>query len=102
MSTPQRILIKYQQWKNHWDDLCKRCGQCCYVRHFSLTGKVVVDYSSPCEFLDEKTHLCRVFDNRFQRCSYCKRINLPRALFHPAMPPDCAYVQTFRIWRKKG
>lgn len=100
MNTPHLVFVEYQHWKGHWDDLCNQCGKCCYTRHLSFTGEVVVDQSSPCENLDEETHLCRVFENRFKECNHCGRVNLARALFYPLMPSDCAYVQTFRVWRK--
>lgn len=102
MKTHYRVFFEYIKWKNNWDDLCNRCGQCCYTRSLSPTGKVVIDYSEPCEFLEKDTHLCRVFENRFSKCSNCGSVNLFRALFSPILPPKCAYVQTFRVWLHKG
>ena len=98
----RRIIAEYLKWYDDWDDLCHRCGQCCYTRSLSGTGEVIVEYSRPCEFLDEDTHLCSVFKKRFRECAYCKKVNLYNALFNPLLPSKCAYVETFRLWPRKG
>jgi len=95
-----RIIAEYKKWSKNWDDLCDRCGLCCYDRCVSR-GKVVIDYSSACEFLDQETRLCRVFESRFSKHPDCGRVNIIRALFHRYLPPDCAYVRTFRVWKNK-
>lgn len=98
-NTLNRIFDEYKKWRNDWDSLCNRCGKCCYIRAVSKSGEVVVDYSSPCEFLDTATQQCRVFENRFTKCAHCGKVNMFHALFNPSMPPDCAYVRTFRLWK---
>ncbi|MDR1625089.1 MAG: hypothetical protein LBT33_00995 [Spirochaetia bacterium] len=93
------VFREYRKWRKNWDGLCGRCGLCCYERSLSRSGEVAVDLSSPCEFLDERTRLCRVYENRFRKCRDCQRVNLFRALFHRFLPPCCAYARTFRVWR---
>lgn len=100
-STLRQIFDEYRKWRKNWDALCSHCGQCCYTRSASKSGEVVIHFSDPCEFLDEKTHLCRVFESRFRKCDHCGKVNLFQALFNPSMPPDCAYVKTFRLWKNK-
>ncbi|MCC8023172.1 MAG: hypothetical protein LIO46_05255 [Clostridiales bacterium] len=100
MSTLSRIIGEYRTHRGDWDALCNQCGQCCYNRFRTETGEVVVDFSSPCEFLDTETHLCKVFDERFRKCPNCGKVNLATALFHPTLPSDCAYAKTFRVWKK--
>ncbi len=102
MRTIWQIFQAWLKWHNHWDDLCNRCGQCCYVRHLGENGEVIVDYFEPCEYLNTKTHLCRVYPERFQKCAYCGKVNLWVALFHKTLPEDCAYRQTFRVWEHKN
>lgn len=101
MNTIFYIIKEYWKWRNNWDDLCNRCGQCCYVRSLSETGEVEIDHSKPCQFLDEDTKLCSVYENRFEACSDCRKVNIFYVLFHPLMPLNCAYVQTFRVWKRK-
>ncbi|MCD7948585.1 MAG: hypothetical protein LUG13_09960 [Oscillospiraceae bacterium] len=97
-----RIFGAYWKWRGHWDDLCNRCGLCCYTRSVSDSGEVIIDLSSPCKFLNEETHLCSVFQNRFHEYHYCGSVNMYHALFNPAMPPNCAYVKTFRLWKNQS
>ncbi|MCL2213834.1 MAG: hypothetical protein FWC06_01370 [Treponema sp.] len=100
MKTLRRIWAEYIKWRNCWDELCKRCGKCCYQRSLSDSRDVVIDYYSPCENYDEKTCLCLVFEERFKKCNHCGSVNLFNVLFNPLLPPECAYAQTFRVWKK--
>jgi len=97
-----RIIKEYLKWRKNWDDLCDRCGLCCYSRSISCKGEVVVDFHSSCDFLDKETRLCKVFENRFNKYQYCSSVNIFRALFHPLLPSTCAYVRTFRLWKNKN
>ena len=100
LKTVARIFTEYRKWRTNWDDLCNKCGKCCYLRSRSPSGEVVVDYTSPCEFFVKESNLCSVFKNRFQKCNHCSSVNLMCALFHPMLPQDCAYFKTFRLWKK--
>ncbi len=86
----------------YWEDLCHKCGKCCYVRYRGPTGKVHVCYDRPCEYLDTKNKICRVYDKRFEKCDHCGKIYIWTALFHPTLPEDCGYVETFRFWKKEN
>ncbi|MDR2589292.1 MAG: hypothetical protein LBC67_07690 [Spirochaetales bacterium] len=99
LKTIARIFSEYRRWKKDWDSLCGRCGLCCYERSLSSGGEVAVNMSEPCEFLDEDTRLCRVYESRFRACPDCRSVNIFRALFHRFLPSSCAYVRTFRLWR---
>ncbi|MDR1787408.1 MAG: hypothetical protein LBR16_03035 [Treponema sp.] len=95
-----RIWSAYRKWRGNWDGLCGRCGRCCYARSILPGGAVKIDFHAPCEFLDTKTRLCRVFERRFRECPTCQKVNLFRALFHPSLPAECAYAKTFRLWKR--
>lgn len=99
-NTFYRIFTEYRKWRKDWDSLCNRCGKCCYTRYISKTGKVIINYFEPCQFLDEETHLCKVFEDRFRKYARCGKVNMRHSLFNPLMPSDCAYVKTFRLWKK--
>ncbi len=96
-----RIFRAWLKWRNNWDDLCNRCGKCCYIRTLDKDGRVRILYSEPCMYLDTKTHMCTIFPDRFKICKFCGKVNLRVALFHPTLPEDCAYRKTFRLWDKK-
>ncbi|MCC8043411.1 MAG: hypothetical protein LIO69_07910 [Oscillospiraceae bacterium] len=96
-----RILKAWLYWRKDWDSLCNRCGKCCYTRSFGDKGEIIIHYDDPCVNLDTETNLCRIYKDRFRKCIGCGKVNLFVALFYPSMPKDCAYVQTFRLWRKQ-
>ncbi len=96
-----RIIREWLKWRKNWDDLCTCCGKCCYIRHVGEDGKVIINYYAPCEYLNECTHLCSVYPNRFNKCEHCGKVTLWTALFNPTLPEDCPYVTTFRLWKKQ-
>lgn len=95
------IFREYRTWHKNWDDLCNQCGKCCYKRYLSPKGAVIVDQSSPCQYLDAESKKCRIYQHRFATYDYCGKVTLYAALFYPLLPEDCAYVRTFRIWRRR-
>ena len=96
-----RIFKTWLSWRRDWDFLCNQCGKCCYSRTVRRNGKVVIHYDKPCENLDTDTNLCTIYEERLHKCNHCGKVNLFTALFNPTLPEDCAYVRTFRLWRKK-
>jgi len=97
-----QIWKEWRKWHKSWDSLCNRCGKCCYTRSVSPSGKVIIHYDKPCENLNLETHLCNIFYDRFRKCNHCGKVGLFTALFNPSLPHDCAYVQTFRLWKKES
>lgn len=89
-------LAAWRAWRTDWDGVCDRCGLCCYERTVEDDGAVGIDFSRPCEFLDEDTMLCRTYETRFDACEGCRRLTPLTALFGKHLPPTCAYVRAFR------
>ncbi len=96
-----RIFKTWFKWRKDWDSICKRCGKCCYFRSYSANGEVRVHYDIPCEYLDEETHLCKVYEKRMKECDHCAKVDLYTALYEPTLPNDCAYRQMFRLWEQE-
>ncbi len=96
-----QVFRAWRKWHKNWDDLCNRCGKCCFERYVARDGYVFINYSAPCEFLNLDTHLCTVFPERFRVCSHCGKVNLWVVLFNDSLPLDCAYRTTFKPWEKK-
>ena len=86
----------YELVRERWEDLCSRCGRCCFERDLGEGGEVLVDYASPCRFFDMGTHLCSVYDRRFQENGDCAKVTLETALFDEYLPQECAYRRLFR------
>lgn len=96
-TTIKDIVSAMRAWHDgSWDDVCDCCGMCCYEREVDEYGDVAVDLSAPCEFLDESTRRCTVYENRFDKCERCCRLTPRIALFGDHLPPSCAYVRAFR------
>lgn len=89
------IAAAYAQHRKRWEDICDRCAFCCHERSLE-GGTLIVSLSEPCDFLDEESGLCRVYERRFACQPRCRKITLRRALFDKYMPPSCAYVRLFR------
>lgn len=96
-----RIFKAWLKWRKDWDSLCNCCGKCCYSRSVYPDGRVIIHYSSPCEYLDTETHLCTIYEERFRIYDRCGKVNLFTALFEPSLPEDCPYTKTFRVWKEK-
>ena len=92
----QEQLRAYELVRGKWEDLCSRCGRCCFERELGEDGEVLVDYASPCRFFDMETHLCRVYDRRFQENGDCEKVTLETALYDEYLPWECAYRRLFR------
>ena len=78
-----------------WEALCLRCGTCCYEK--DVRGRAIVtNYRRPCLHLDTRTHLCTVYEKRFDLCPQCRRMTLRHALFVRWLPEECGYVSRYR------
>lgn len=89
------VLKKYREVKPQWEQLCHRCGQCCYERSFE-NGRLLIEDNCPCEFLDPEIKLCVVYPYRFEACERCTKVTLRHALSPRYLPETCGYAQTFR------
>ena len=80
-----------------WEDICRRCGLCCFSRTV-YPDEVVVDLASPCSFLDADTRLCTVYGERFDLCAECTKVTPLTAILGTSLPPSCAYIEWARKW----
>ena len=90
-----RIAASFRRRRKRWESLCNRCGLCCYER-VRKNGRLVIRFGSPCQFLDTETHLCTVYECRFQVCPECRKVTIFHALFSRYLPDSCGYVQAYR------
>ena len=81
--------------RDHWEEICNRCGRCCYEK-VDLGGGIIRYTDEPCEHLDTETNLCKVYDRRHEAQPDC--ISLTAALVRCIhwLPEDCAYVEYVR------
>ena len=68
---------------------CRRCGRCCYSKIIYRGRMFYTPF--PCQYLDEKTRLCRVYARRHQTNPDCLSVEegLKLGVFHA----DCPYAE---------
>lgn len=91
----RRLRQRAERRRQWWEGLCKRCGLCCYEKEIR-GGRVYVRMDAPCSYLDPRTRLCTVYDNRFGVCGECRRMRYVNARFSRWLPESCGYVRHYR------
>lgn len=69
--------------------LCRRCGRCCYEK--LIVDDHVFTLRKPCTYLDEATHLCRVYPRRHTVNPRC--LTVAQGIACGVFPADCPYVK---------
>lgn len=89
------IARVYLENKDRWEEVCSRCGRCCFEREPNAAGELMINYAAPCKFLDLESRECTVYDTRHRMQPQCKKLTLRDALFNRLLPEECAYRQLF-------
>lgn len=72
-----------------WEKICQRCGRCCYEK-IEFEGEIYYT-DEPCQYLDLKTHLCRVYPQRCMVRPGCVALT-PELVRQGLLPADCPYI----------
>lgn len=76
--------------KDEWELLCDGCGKCC-LNKLEIRNKIKYT-NAACRFLDCKTCLCKIYENRFEKVPDCVDIDINAVRIKPCwMPRTCAY-----------
>jgi len=75
-----------------WENLCKRCGQCCFEKWVKEDG-TIRPTDIPCRFLDIITRECKVYHKRFDVDEGCVKLTPTVVETVQWLPPECAYVE---------
>ena len=73
-----------------WEDICRRCGQCCFEKWLDERGRVIVTTES-CRYLDIVDRTCKVYHKRFDVGEGCVRLTPEVVAAADWLPDDCAY-----------
>ena len=76
-----------------WEDLCRRCGRCCYEK-IEYEGEVYYT-DIPCDKLDLSTCLCTVYPERTTARPGCVQLT-PDIIRKGILPADCPYVKSVK------
>lgn len=79
-------------------DFCLKCGKCCYCKFILyIDDKAISIFShTHCKYLDEKTKLCKIFENRHEINPNC--LSIIDAIKIKALPNDCPYVKDLSFY----
>ncbi len=76
--------------QEEWELLCDGCGKCC-LNKLEIKGKIKFTRTR-CRFLDCKSCLCKIYENRFNKVEDCRNIDLNAVREKPRwLPKTCAY-----------
>ncbi len=74
-----------------WESICSNCGLCCHEKVVT-EDFLLIDPTRPCEYYDEATHLCTVYNERFKVNKRCRKVSPLFAATTHSLPPTCAYI----------
>lgn len=73
-----------------WEDLCHRCGECCFEKKLGRKGTVITT-AVPCRFLDIHSRNCRIYHQRLQAEEDCIKLTPEILPDLDWLPKNCAY-----------
>jgi hypothetical protein len=79
-----------------WDDLCNRCGSCCFEKIEDERGTIFYT-QTPCRYLDVVTRECLVFEKRFAVNHECMQLTPELVETLHWLPPDCGYRRAAEV-----
>lgn len=74
----------------NWENLCYRCGECCFEKKIDAKGTVHAT-SVPCRFLDIHSRDCRIYHQRLQVEEDCIKLTPTNLCALDWLPENCAY-----------
>ena len=90
MSEPS---LKIAPGSVEWEELCQRCGRCCFEK---IEYRERIFYTDrPCPYLNRDTKLCRVYPQRNRLQPDCAQLT-PELAAAGVLPDDCPYVLNAR------
>ena len=75
-----------------WEDLCRRCGECCFEKWIEEDGTIRPTRIA-CRYLDIVSRHCRVYHKRFEVGEGCIKLTPEVVAGLTWLPEDCGYRQ---------
>lgn len=73
-----------------WENLCHKCGECCFEKKIDAGG-IVHTTTIACRFLDIHERTCRIYAKRFQVEDDCLQLTPENISTLDWLPQGCAY-----------
>ncbi|MCL5124438.1 MAG: hypothetical protein M1511_08080 [Deltaproteobacteria bacterium] len=86
------LIEKNQLTEDEWENICRKCGKCCYEK-IDLGGGQIVYTEEPCVYLDTITRMCKIYDKRHEIEPDCIKLTEDFIRRINWMPPGCAYIE---------
>jgi len=77
------------------EDLCRKCGRCCYAK--LLLDDEIVFLPYPCPYLDEHSRRCTIYPRRHEVNPEC--LTLEEGISIGVFPADCPYVANLKDYK---
>jgi len=76
-----------------WDNLCRRCGLCCFEKFEDERGTITYT-QVPCRYLDVISRCCKIYDQRFKINPSCIKLTPELVATLRWLPRGCGYLTT--------
>jgi uncharacterized protein len=73
-----------------WENICRRCGECCFEKWIDAEGNIVTTKIS-CRYLDVVTRHCKVYHKRLEVDEGCINLTPELVATFDWLPEKCAY-----------
>ncbi len=70
---PDMTLKQTMDDDKYWENLCARCGLCCFEKIEDDSGTIFFT-RTPCRYLDVVTRECRIYERRFAINPECVKL----------------------------
>lgn len=82
-----------------WENLCNRCGCCCYEKIELVEGVILI--GEPCPYLNTDSKLCKIYPERMRINPDCIKVteeNIGRFYW---LPSHCGYQRYYESKKHK-
>lgn len=83
-----------------WEDLCERCGVCCFVKYENERGTIFFT-QTPCRYLDVITRQCKIYDRRHEINPECVKLSPELVKELNWLHDECGYRQALGLKRPR-
>ena len=85
-------MVKGRDNEQGWEELCDRCGLCCFVKIEDDRGNIFFT-QTPCRYLDIVSRLCKIYDRRFEINPDCVKLSPEMVGSLRWLHDQCGYIK---------
>jgi len=92
-------MKKSTSGSDNWEDLCEKCGICCFEKIEDDNGTIFFT-ATPCRYLDVVTRECKIYPRRFEIYPECVQLTETLVQKLSWLHDDCGYRKAFGLKRR--